>query len=458
MKIQIRNSQKRDFYKTIAGIAIPISLQGLITVGVNMMDIVMLGQLGETAISASSLANQFISIFQILCTGLGMGSSVMLARFWGAKDTYSMKKVVTIMYRLAIVLALFFTIPAVCFPEEIMQLYTEDEAVIQSGIRYLYWSLPTFLLVAFSMTTTAAMRSFGQVRVSLLSSIVGFFANIVLNWIFIFGKLGAPAMGIAGAALGTTLARIAETGIICGFFFIKDDRLCFRTRDLMIPCGKYVPEFLKICFPVLVSDAMLALGNSAVAMIMGHIGTAFVSANAITHVAVQLSTIFIQGISNAAGIITGNTIGAGNEAEATKNGMFFFRLGAFAGMIGSIIIIVVGNASLCLYQIELETKEIAVQLIYAVALMSIFQASNSILTKGVLRAGGDTRFLMVTDTAFLWLAAVPLGYLAGLVWRFPPFMIIMCLRADQIIKMLVCVFRLKSGKWIKQVKSAHRTA
>lgn len=454
--IRLLGMMDKSFYKAVLAIALPVSMQGLISVGVNMMDTVMLGQLGETALSASSLANQFIGVFQILCTGIGMGSSIMTARFWGAKDHDSTKKAVTVMYRFTFLLITIFFGVTLAAPEKIMRLYTTDPAVIREGARYLSWSLPSYFLLAYSLATTNALRTIGKVRIPLYSSILCFFTNVFFNWIFIYGKLGAPEMGVAGAALGTTLSRIIEFGIICGYFLFVEKDLAYRLKDLNLPCGAFLPGYLRLCIPVLISDSMLALGNNLTTMIIGRIGTEFVSANAITSVTVHLPTIFVMGVSNAAGVITGNTLGAGNRDRAQRGGMAFFILGTIIGLIGALFVVVVGRHSLAIYNIGDITAGIADQLMLAVAITTVFQSSNSILTKGVLRAGGDTRFLMIIDAVFFWLLALPLGYFAGLVWRISPFLIYICLRIDQIIKAVVCVFRLASGKWIKRLMSVEQ--
>lgn len=441
----------KPFYKAVLAIALPVSMQGLISAGVNMIDTLMLGQLGETALSASSLANQFIGIFQILCTGIGMGSSIMTARFWGAKDNDSTKISVTIMYRFTFLLMAAFLGVTLAIPEIIMRLYTDDPAVIREGVRYLNWSLPSYFLLAYSLTTTNVLRTIGKVRIPLYSSVLCFLTNIFFNWVFIYGKLGAPELGVAGAALGTALSRIIEFGIICGYFLFVERGLAYRLKDLSLPCGALLSGYLRLCIPVLISDSMLALGNNLITMIIGRIGTEFVSANAITSVTAHLATIFVMGVSNASGVITGNTLGAGNRDRAQRGGVAFFVLGTIIGLIGALLVVVVGRQSLTIYNIGDITIGIANQLMLAVAITTVFQSSNSILTKGVLRAGGDTRFLMIIDVVFFWLLALPLGYFAGLVWKISPFMTYICLRIDQIIKAIVCVFRLTSGKWIKRL-------
>ena len=441
----------REFYKTVAVIAIPISLQSLITIGVNMMDTIMLGSMGEVALSASSLANQFINIFHICCMGIGMGASVLTSRFWGMQDKDSLRKTITIMYRLCFVFGLLFTAATIIAPDALMRIYTSDEEVIRAGVSYFRWSVPCYWLLGFSLTTTIVLRSVGQVKLPLLCSVIAFFINIFFNWVFIFGKLGAPRMEVAGAAVGTLISRTFEFLFICGYFLFFDKKVSYRVKMILMKCGDLLKDYLRISIPVLVSDGLLAFGNSAVAMVMGRIGKEFVSANAITMVVQQLSTVFIQGISNASSIITGHTLGAGDTERAQRQGVTLLGLGTVIGVLAGGLIMILSWPVINCYNVTGETKAIAEQLMLAVGVIVIFQSMNSILTKGVLRGGGDTKFLMLADILFLWIASIPLGYLAGLVWHLPAFWIYTFLKIDQFIKAVWCVFRLGSKKWIKKI-------
>lgn len=441
-------------YRQMAKIAIPISLQSLITVGVNLADTVMLSGMGDAQLSASSLATQFITIFHICCMGIGMGASVLTSRFWGMKNESSLKMAITIMLRFCFIFSLIFTVATIIAPTLIMRIYTNDSTIISYGAVYLRWMIPTYFCLGFSLTCTIVLRSVGQVKIPLICSILAFFINIFFNWVFIFGHLGAPRMEIAGAALGTLIARVFELVFICGYFFFIDKSIAYRLKDLFMKCRSMLREYVKISIPVLISDGLLALGNSAVATVMGHIGAAFVAANSVTTVVQQLSSVLTQGISNASGIITGHTMGKGDRQKAQEQGYAFLFMGFAIGCVAALIILLVRDPIIAFYNVSPEAKTIAKSLMNAILFIIIFQAMNSILTKGVLRAGGDTRFLMLGDILFLWVASIPLGALAGLVLHLPPFWIYTFLKIDQIIKCIWCYFRLRSGKWLKNIKPA----
>ena len=258
-------------------------------------------------------------------------------------------------------------------------------------------------------------------------------------------------MGIEGSALSTLIARIVEFSIICGYLFFIDTKIRYRLHHLFMRCRDILKEYVEIAIPVLISDVLLALGNNAVAMVIGRLGVSFVSANAITLVLQQLSTVCIQGIANASAIITGHTLGRGDEETAQQQGVTFLYLGIAVGICGAVLIWITSKPMISLYNLTPETQQVAAQLMFAIGFIVIFQSANSILTKGVLRGGGDTRFLMVADIIFLWVASVPLGALAGLVWHLPAFWIYALLKIDQIIKAIWCIYRLQSRKWIKRI-------
>ena len=448
----------KKFYKTVGGIAIPIALQGLITTGVNMMDTIMIGAVGETQLSAVSLANQFINIFHIFCMGIGMGASVLVARYYGMKDKESLRKTVTIMLRLCIAMATLFCVVTILMPGQIMKIYTEEEGIISNGIEYLKYSVVTYYLLGLSLTCTIVLRNVGQVRIPLYTSIAAFFINVGANYVFIFGKFGAPRMEVAGAAIGTLIARIFEFSMICGYLFLKDEEIGYRIKALFAPVGDLWREYIRISIPVLISDGILALGNNSVAMVIGRLGESFVAANAVTAVTQQLSSVMIQGFSQAGAIVTGYTLGEGDKEKAYRQGYAFLGLGIVFGLVAAGIILMISRPMIMAYNLSPQTQEIAKELMLSICIIVVFQATNSIMTKGVLRGGGDTKILMVADNIFLWVASVPLGILAGLVLHLPAFWIYFFLKIDQVLKAVWCVIRLRSGKWIKKIKSAEEIA
>jgi len=449
----------KAFYKQVASIAIPIALQGLITTGVNMMDTIMIGAVGETQLSAVSLANQFINIFHIFCMGIGMGASVLVARYYGMQDTPSLKKTITIMLRLTLAMATLFCVATLLIPRQIMLIYTVEDGIIRHGISYLEWSVISYFFLGLSLTCTIVLRNVGKVKMPLYTSIGAFFVNVGANYIFIFGKFGAPRMEAAGAALGTLIARIFEFSVICGYLLLKDNSIGYRIRDIFKPVGSLWREYIRISIPVLISDGTLALGNNSVAMVIGRLGESFVAANAITTVTQQLSSVMIQGFSQAGAIVTGYTLGEGADdpvkakEKTMRQGYAFLGVGLVFGLLAAGIILLISEPMIHAYDLSAQTQQIARELMLSISIIVVFQATNSIMTKGVLRGGGDTKVLMLADNIFLWVAALPLGIIVGLWLKLPAFWIYFALKSDQVLKAVWCVIRLQSGKWIRKIRS-----
>ena len=314
----------------------------------------------------------------------------------------------------------------------------------------------TYYFLGLSLVITIVLRSVGQVFYPLIVSIGAFFVNFSMNYILIFGKFGAPRLEIAGAALGTLIARIFEFVMIIGYLFLYDKKVAFKLKDIFMNTRSLQGEYIRICIPVLISDGILAIGTNSVAMVIGHLSDSFVAANAITSVTQQLSTVVISGVSQAGAIITGITLGEGSKEKTMRQGYQFFKLGLILGTLSAAFIFFFSDLIIGYYKnVSTETAETAKQLMSAICIIIVFQGTNSIMTKGVLRGGGDTKILMIADNLFLWVLAIPLGILAGFYLKLPAFWIYICLKSDQIVKTIWAFIRLRSQKWIKRISTGN---
>lgn len=449
MRLRQRFAEQKQFYLSVLSIMLPVALQQAINMGVNMMDTIMLGSFGEAQLSASNLANQYYNFFTIFNMGIVGGASVLSAQYWGSGDLDRVREAFSLAIRLSFLLSVFFMILTLLFPAQIMRIYTPDPEVIAYGVRYLQVTAFIFTIHGTGFVAAQMMRSVGQARLGLLVSCISFSVNLFANYVFIFGKFGAPRLEIAGAALGTLIARITEFLTTYLYIMWHDKKLGFRPKHLAKnPSRAFYASYWKLGAPVLLSDALLGLGGSMVSVILGHMGKAVVAANSICQVVDRLCTVINMGISNAASIITGNTVGRGDREQAMRQGRQFYGFSLVFGVVGGLLILLIGPASIRLYDIAPETVAIARSLMYSHAVIMLFQAVQSVMTKGVLRGGGDTKFLMRADILFMWLVAIPLGALGGLVFHWAPWITILCLRSDFMIKSIWCVGRLRSGKWI----------
>ncbi|NLA58144.1 MAG: MATE family efflux transporter, partial [Firmicutes bacterium] len=380
MQIFVRDKR---FYKQALFIALPVVAQQTINMGVNLMDTIMLGALGEVPISGSSLANQFFFVFNVLCLGMGGGAAVMTGQYWGAEDTKSIHKTITLMLRICIAVALGFSCLAFFFPKQILAIYTNEPAVIESGARYLKILSVAFLFHGVNLTTIIVLRTVGLARLGFYTSCLSFVINVLGNWVLIFGNLGAPRLEIAGAAIATVLARIAEFSVVVGFLLFVDERIGYRWKQFLAKIDPVIVQgFIHIAVPVIVSDGLLTLGNNALAMIMGRMGREMVAAHTITNVVVQLCLLFNMGLASTSSVMTANTVGRGDYDEAMQQGVTFLALSAIIGVVGGILINILRPYVINFYNVTPETKAIATQLMTVIAFLVVFQAIQSVMTKG----------------------------------------------------------------------------
>lgn len=447
-KLFVRNKR---FYWLLISLALPVVFQNMITIGVNIVDTMMLGSYGEIQLSASSLANDFINLFQFLCMGVGSGAAVLTSQYYGRQDFSNVKKTVTLMLRFITLIAVFCMLLAAVCPAAIMRIYIQDPQVVAMGVLYLRISVPTFILHGITQTLTLTLRSIRDVKVPLAASIVSFFTNIFFNWVFIFGHFGAPEMQIAGAALGTVLARIVEFAIIAGYFFFRERHIQYRIRDLFCSVRDLIPVYFRYSVPVIFSDFLLGTGNSMVSVVIGHISTSFVAANSIVTMIQRLSSVMTQGVGQASAVLTGNRVGNGEVEKAVEEGRTMIVLSFLLGLVTGGIILLIGPAIINAYSIPAQTRDIAMQLLAAISLMVVFQSLQSVLTKGILRGGGDTRYCMIVDAGFLWLVSIPFGWIGGVMIGTSAFITYIFLKLDWIIKVVLCLRRFHSRVWIKKV-------
>lgn len=444
--------KNREFYKKTLLILVPVMLQQLITVGINFLDNIMVGGFGEAQIAGVSFGNQFYSLFQFVCMGLGSGAIVMSSQLWGAKKYDDLKPVAAIALRLTLLLCFAFTVFAVIFPETVLRIYTNQEAVIKAGREYMRLIGCTFIFAGLSSTATYLLRSTNQVKIPLISSIIAFFLNLFFNWVFIFGKLGAPRLEAVGAAVGTVIARAFEFLFIFGYFVFKEKNFKFRLPDFIrLKCGNILRTYMRYSLPVLVSDTMLGVGLSVVSVIIGHMSDSMVAARAIIQSASQLITVVNMGMGGASSVVIGNSIGDGQIKRAMREGIAYCVLAVGIGLLGVLILVLLGDAYLSLYKITPETLKTAKSLMLVMKILMPLQTLSYVTSKGILRGGGDTKFLLFGDIILLWTISIPLGALAAMVWNMTPFWVFLFLQAEYALKGLLCGGRFLSKKWIKVI-------
>lgn len=444
--------ENKVFYKSLLTIMIPMALQSIITFCVQTLDTIMIGALGDTAVSAVSLANQPYFIFAALVLGLSGGGTVLISQYWGKGDTYVIRKIMALMMWLTFIFASLYCLICFLFPRQIMTIFSSDPMVIEKGIQYLKIIVFSYILNGISSSYLASLRATENVKVSTYIFSISFLVNLVLNYILIFGKFGFPTMGINGAAVATIIARGTECLACFIYAKWKETKIGFSFTDLFSIDCLILPDFLKLSFPVILHELNWSLASSAQIAIIGNLSSIFLTAESIAVIAQQLGMIFLYGVSSAAAIMIGKVIGSGNESQAKHLSYKFLKLSVCIGVFACILILLIRTPLLMVYpNISLESKELAYQIMGVLAFITISISIEYTCTIGILRGSGDTTFAFLIDSGCMWFISMPLGYVAAYIWHLPFVAIFLCLKIDSLFKIIICLLRIRKGHFINNV-------
>lgn len=441
----------RAFFTSLLSIAVPIALQNTISFGVAVMDSVMLGSFGDVAIAAANLGNQPFSILMSFGFGLSSGGTVLIAQYWGKGDMVRIRKVMRLSMQMVFCASLAITLLCMAFPEQILRIYTKDESVVRAGAGYLSLVLFSYIPYSISNNYMMSLRAVEQVKMSTGIYAVSFFVNVFFNYVFIFGKFGAPRMEVRGAAVGTICARVSELIMVLLYMYLRERRVGFRIHECLRFDKEMAPSFARHSLPVLGNELLWGVGFSMTNVIIGRISSIFLAANSIAGVLNQLMFISVAGVSNAAAVLTGKTIGEGSRERARKTANTLLLTSLFVGVFNCLLVLLIRPLFLSLYNVTPETYEAAWSILGTMALLQLPLGVDVTVIVGVLRGGGDTQAAFLYDCGALWLVSIPMGILAGFVFHWPLPAIFLCLKLDSAIKAVLGVLRVHSGKWIRNV-------
>lgn len=450
MKTAVKNNETSGFYSKILKLVIPIVVQNLLSAAVNSADVVMLNYVGQSSISAVSLAANYANILFMVYYGLGTGASMLCAQYWGKKDLQPIRVVEGIALRFSILITLVFSAFAFFAPELMMKVFTKDAELISIGAGYLRFMSITYLCWCVIEVYLAILRSIGRVTISMLLNILAFVLNIFLNAVFIFGLFGAPKLGAAGVALATVISRVTELlGCVIVSLLSKDIRL--NPAYMFLHNKLLVKDFLHLALPALLNDISWSVAFSMYSVILGHLGTDVVAANSLVVVVRNFATVLCFGTASAGGILLGNVMGQGNLDLARDYAKKIIKLTVITGAVGGVLILA---ATPFVLHFASLTDTAMHYLKYMLLINSYYvmgAAVNTTLIAGVFRAGGDSRFGMICDTIDMWCYAVPLGFLAAFVFKLPVMVVYFLLCTDEFVKWPWVIRRYRSEKWLKNI-------
>lgn len=451
MFAQIRYKwETTPFYPKIFRLVLPIIIQNLLSAAVSSADIVMLNYVGQSAISAVSLASQFSNILFSVFFGLGTGVTMLCAQYYGKGDFKAIEIIQGIALRISLIVTFALAGLSFFIPETLMRIFTNDPELITLGAGYLRAISIAYLCWGISEIYLSALRSIGKVSISTILNVLAFSLNIILNAVFIFGLFGAPQLGAMGVGLATSLSRLVE---LAGCFIVSACRKNVKLNFKMLFVRNKVlfRDFVKMSLPALANDVIWGLAFSTYSVIIGHLGSDAVAANSFVIVARNFGTILCYGLASAGTILLGNEIGENKLAEARKDASRLMKLTLISSIFGGLIVL----ASIPLIMSYADLTDTAMHYLKYMLLINTYYitgtAVNTTLIAGVFRAGGDSRFGFICDTIDMWVYAVPLGFISAFVLDLPVLWVYFLLCTDEFVKWPWVLKHYKSGKWLKNI-------
>jgi putative MATE family efflux protein len=438
----------REYFRQLVRFVIPIAMQNLVMSSLNLVSVMMIGQLGEVSVAAVGLANQMFFLLQLVLFGINSGSAMFTAQLWGKGDVPNIRRVLSLGLLLGLGAASLFFGLARFAPRVVLGIYSEDPAVIALGARYLSIFGWSFLFVAVSFVFATVMRSTGNVKTPMLISITALGLNALGSYVLIFGAFGLPKLGVDGAAISSLLARIFECLAILGFVYLRRLPIAIFPRDLRHLEWTFVGRVFRPMLPVILNETFWSFGISAYFVVYARIGTDAIAAMNIVSPIENMAFVLISGLANATAIMVGNRIGAGEEQRAYQYaGRSLIIAIGLALFIGSQVWLWSGYI-LAVYKVDQVVLNNARLVLIVVSCLLWVRSSNSVIVVGILRSGGDTRFSFFLDGLIIWIVGVPSAFFAAFVLGLPIYWVYCAVMSEEILKLIIGSRRYLSRKWI----------
>lgn len=441
------------FLKKAVMIALPVAMQGMLNTIVNLVDNLMIGSLGSTAIASVGLANKVFFVFSLLVFGVASGSGILAAQYWGNRDVKNIRKVLGLGILIALFAAFCFLIPARANPEFMMRIFTTSEGSVAMGASYLAVAALSYPFTAITNTYVAMLRAVNRVKAPVIISCIAIAVNIFFNYTFIFGHFGAPAMGVVGAALATLIARMVESVSIISVVYLGKTPLACHIKELFGYSKDFLRQFFATAAPVIANEFIWGLGTTIYSMAYGRMGDDAVAAITIATTIQDIVVVLFQGLSAATAVILGHELGAGKLKTAEIYAKNFFILQFIVTIAGAVFCIATRWGVIGLYGDGLSASvamDVSRCLIVFACFMP-FKMFNYVNIVGVLRSGGDTAVCLLIDTSGVWIIGIPLAFIGGLVLKQPIYVVYAMVMLEEVYKTITGYIRYRQKKWLRNL-------
>lgn len=443
--------KKQSFFQSVIRIAIPIALQSMLQSSFSMIDQVMVGQLGSTSIAAVGIAGKFAFLYSVVIGAVTAIAGIMISQYIGQKDQKAADRSLCVNLMVAGGVAIAFTLLSLLLPGQIMRLYSEDTDAVRLAASYLRMIAGTYLPIGVASTLSVMLRCNDRAKAPLYAAIASALTNTGLNYLLIFGKLGAPALGVQGAAIASVASQWVNVLIVVLFF----QKLLSRRQGRFLPSVKLDGvdrrQYLVMLFPVLVNEFLWGLGQNVFTVIYSHIGTQEVAAVALISPVESLLIGALSGFAQAAGILIGKRLGEEEYDKAYSESKQLMRYGFIGSLALSLLLFLLKGYYVRIYNVEDYVLQTAEWLLVAFAVLAPFKVQNMILGGGIIRSGGKTKYIMWIDLMGTWLIGIPLGFLCARLFKLPVAWVYFVIGLEEIVRWIVSVWVFRSRKWIIKI-------
>lgn len=443
--------REEAFYKTVVRIALPVTLQSLLQSSFSVVDQLMIGKLGSGSIAGVGLGGKFSSLYSVLLAAITTAAGIMISQYMGKKDEKEVSRSFFANLMFAVGLAVLFMALCMVFPERIMGLYTKDGNTRRIAAGYLLILAVSYLPMAVTGIVSVLLRCMEAAKFPLYASIAGAVINTGLNYVFIFGKAGLPELGAEGAAMATVLSQIMVCGLTLWFFRGHYKKQSLRLDFLWRFDGERKRQFLGILCPIIVCEFFWSLGENVYTAIYGNIGTDACAAMTLTIPVQTLLIGALSGLSQAAGIIIGKALGAGEYERAYGESKKLMLYGLCGSLLLSAVLLATGKYYVRIYEVEPEVRRMAYEILAVFAAVSPVKVQNMITGGGIIRSGGKTKYVMCIDFIGTWFFGVPLGLLGAFVWKLPIAYVYFWLSMEECIRLGITLAVFKKRKWMRTI-------
>lgn len=446
----VKTVKKDDFYRQMFKLAIPIIIQNLLSAAVNSSDVIMLNYVGQSAISAVSLAANYSNILFMVYYGLGTGASLLCAQYFGKKNMQAIHAVEGIALRFSLAISALVALAAFTMPQRMLLLFTSDQELIAIGSSYIRIMGITYLCWGVTEIYLAILRSIGRVTISMTLNMLAFGLNILLNAVFIFGLFGAPKLGVTGVAIATASSRLIQL-IACVIVSLLSKDVKLNPAYMFIRSKTLLNDFVHLSLPALGNDLSWSVAFSMYSVILGHLGTEAVAANSLVTVVRNVGSVFCFAIASAGTILLGRVMGQGELEKSKSYASRMLKMTVVAGAVGGVIVLAVTPFVLRFASLNDTAMHYLEYMLLINSYYIMGSAVNTALIAGAFRAGGDTKFGLICDTIDMWVYAVPLGFFAAFVLKLPVLWVYFLLCTDEFVKWPWVIRHYRKGEWAKNI-------